>query len=262
MEDKRFDALTRSLAQGTSRRRMLKGLFGGLVGGAAVSVVGAQRASAADRALGESCTTEDTCISPNICTVVACVSGTCEITEGGCPDGELCCPEQGGSCAPCCEGGPSNCPTGAPVCLLATDPTNNTCVECATPADCPAVPDICTEATCIGNICGINGGCLLGETCCDVDGVGIDCVNLLAPDDQYCGTCGVVCDACSTCTGGICVSVCDACSTCSAGICVDTGACCQDRDEGCFRNEVNITAGFDHDCCSGLVCCDVEYEGG
>ena len=38
MDDKRFDALTRSLAEGTSRRKVLKGLLGGLVGGAAVKL--------------------------------------------------------------------------------------------------------------------------------------------------------------------------------------------------------------------------------
>ncbi len=36
MDDRRFDALARSLAAGASRRRVLKGLFGGLVGGVAL----------------------------------------------------------------------------------------------------------------------------------------------------------------------------------------------------------------------------------
>ena len=40
MDDRRFDALARSLAAGASRRLVLKGLFGGIIGGAALGGAG------------------------------------------------------------------------------------------------------------------------------------------------------------------------------------------------------------------------------
>ena len=47
MDDKKFDALTRSLAGGASRQGVLKGLFGGMAGSAAAAA-GLRRASAQD----------------------------------------------------------------------------------------------------------------------------------------------------------------------------------------------------------------------
>ena len=54
MDDRRFDALTRSLASGISRRKVLKWLFGGAVlGGAAAGRVEDAAASHCDTDSGE-----------------------------------------------------------------------------------------------------------------------------------------------------------------------------------------------------------------
>jgi hypothetical protein len=179
----------------------------------------------------------------------------------------LCCPANGGSCAACCDNG--DCPAGTPICYNPGDPTNAFCVQCDSDDDC-AQPDACTLAACIDFVCSTTSACPAGETCCDVDGVGIDCVNLNAPHDQYCGACGVVCGPCETCVGGVCTADeccsdedCSDCAYCSEGTCygecsqsqqccndtcIDINGCCYDSD--CESCEV---CGQDHTC-HPLVC--------
>ena len=84
MDDQRFDALTRAFARGTSRRTAIKGLFGGVIGGVALTArlnnAGAQTP----------CETADDCILPDACTRATCedteAGGLCAY-EGGCDEG-------------------------------------------------------------------------------------------------------------------------------------------------------------------------------
>src|SRR5690349_16147359 len=76
MDDRRFDALTRALARGSSRRAALKGLFGGLVGGAAL-------ATRLDGAGAQGCESDTQCSNG-----FHCCSGTCRqcCTAEDCPN--------------------------------------------------------------------------------------------------------------------------------------------------------------------------------
>jgi hypothetical protein len=90
MDERKFDTIARTLASGTSRRRMLKGLLG--VGGLAVAAAGLQDASAARRGFTGPTfprpePTEPPCINPNICAVSGCCAGFI------CCNGQECIPE-------------------------------------------------------------------------------------------------------------------------------------------------------------------------
>jgi len=67
MKDSRFDSLTVSMAAGKSRRGLLKGLFGMVVGGA-VATVATDNANAAARGGGETCRKGGDCLS-GVCAV-------------------------------------------------------------------------------------------------------------------------------------------------------------------------------------------------
>ncbi len=100
MDGSRFDALTRTLATGTSRRKVLQGLLGG-AGAGALSLIGLRRADASHgRPLGATCIRNEHCASgycdpqTRRCTCSAgtacgastrCVDGT--YTPGGTCDG-------------------------------------------------------------------------------------------------------------------------------------------------------------------------------
>jgi hypothetical protein len=57
MDGERFDRLTKHLADGTSRRRVLRGLAGG-VGAAALAALGRRPAAAAPNACAQACAGE------------------------------------------------------------------------------------------------------------------------------------------------------------------------------------------------------------
>jgi hypothetical protein len=90
MDERKFDTIARTLASGTSRRGMLKGLLG--VGGIAIAAAGLQDASAARRGFTGPTfprpePTEPPCINPNICAVSGCCAGFI------CCNGQECIPE-------------------------------------------------------------------------------------------------------------------------------------------------------------------------
>jgi hypothetical protein len=90
MDERKFDTIARTLASGTSRRRMLKGLLG--VGGMAIAAAGLQDASAARRGFTGPTfprpePTEPPCINPNICAVSGCCAGFI------CCNGQECIPQ-------------------------------------------------------------------------------------------------------------------------------------------------------------------------
>ncbi len=95
MDGNRFDALTRSLSNETSRRRVLKGLLGGAAGGA-LSLAGLRRAGATHgRPAGATCIRNEHC-----------ASGLCDpqTRRCTCPGGTTAC---GGTCVS------TACPAGA-----------------------------------------------------------------------------------------------------------------------------------------------------
>ena len=85
MDDQRFDQLTRSLAAGTTRRRVIKGLGGGLVAGVVALVSGGGTEAAACQrpktrcGKGRNAQCIDTSTDPNNCggCGIACFGDTC-----------------------------------------------------------------------------------------------------------------------------------------------------------------------------------------
>src|SRR5687768_13952645 len=153
MDDQRFDNLTRLFGSGLNRRKVLRGLLGGA---GALAATGATRQFAsAQCAERVDCTNVQQPTCPAICPGGS-FPGNNRALAGTCCTGN----------GTCCS---NNCVEG--VCVDGTPP------ECVTPADCGAQPDACTAWECIGGTCELVGGCPAGETCCDVPGVGIDCVN-------------------------------------------------------------------------------------
>ena len=83
MDDKKFDALTRSLAGGASRRGVLKGLFGGMAGSAAAAA-GLRRASAQDEPPVEGAQDGTETVDTAVCPAENTCGGNC------CESGQIC----------------------------------------------------------------------------------------------------------------------------------------------------------------------------
>lgn len=132
MDDRRFDAFTKHLAETPSRRRVLKGLAGGIAGGLLVR-------------LGAAGTAAAKCAAPNVrCRGVCCPAPT---------NGTATCADR--TCGIACNSGYVPC--------------NGACVpgNCCTNADC-AFPDTCGGGG-VTNVCGhiacVNGTCPAGQDC-------------------------------------------------------------------------------------------------
>lgn len=121
MDTRKFDDLTRSLGAGKSRRTVIKGLFGGVVGGIAIA---GRPAYGALAQLG--CGSDEQCAESEICCNGVCAAIQCCIDEAdpnarcpegtscfegycdelcsyyGCEDGACCCPDNSCS-ADCCN---------------------------------------------------------------------------------------------------------------------------------------------------------------
>ena len=106
MDGHRFDDLTRALASGSSRRRVLKGLVGGAAGGA-LSLVGLRRAGASHgRPAGATCIRNEHCAS-GVCDPQTRRCAGCVPFNQRCDPAEnACCQEQGGPtiCSPIAVG--------------------------------------------------------------------------------------------------------------------------------------------------------------
>ena len=170
MDTRKFDDLTRSLAAGKSRRTVIKGLFGGVVGGIAIA---GRPAYGALAQLG--CGSDDQCEADEIC-----CEGVCAAIE--------CCIGDDDPNARCAEG--YTCFEG--VC----DPI---ILGCGSDAEC-ADDEICCEGVCAAIQCCIgdenpNARCPEGTSCfegyCDVlcDVVGCDDGDCCCDD----GTCSSEC---------------------------------------------------------------------
>jgi hypothetical protein len=183
MDDRRFDALSRGLGQGISRRRALAAAFGVLLGGAGVAA-GLEPAGATrplrGRAFRSACTADRQCRSPLVCRRERGLPRT-ERNRCGCPAGQTWCPDLGlcvviGSadhctgCGDACPGGATCCADQATCAVLASDVDH--CGACGDPCD-PARADGCSAGSCAcggGPACAGNQFCREGacvEATCD-----------------------------------------------------------------------------------------------
>lgn len=277
MDDRRFDALTRALAGGTSRRTAIKGLFGGAVGGIAVATrlgkVGAQPPP--------ECETVLDCSLPDTCT-----TATCDFDESA----------QKSYChflycdGYCCENG-----TEIGTCVAGGD--------CCSDVDCVAAADVCSKAICNNGTCEAVAGCNEGDVCCGQGTDSAHCSPECCGDGDCtassCGTCGEdgychypqccdsgdcatypcgvcndlgICEYVECCSSYDCQGPCETCNSdgvcercllgteCCGDICVTTGTCCDGFGESCSHggdDDDDVAAGdYQLSCCDGLLCCD------
>lgn len=163
MDKRKFDDLTRSLAIGKSRRSVIKGLFGGVVGGIAVVGRPAYGALAVD---GASCTDHTDCDSGEICCASVCRAIECCIDNPDpnetCPDGTSCFE---GYCDPITLGCGSDDECAADeICCGGVCAAIECCIDDADPnARCPEGTS-CFEGYC-NTLCEIRG-CEDGLCCC------------------------------------------------------------------------------------------------
>jgi hypothetical protein len=185
VDTERFDSLVKSLARGSSRRSVLKGLLGLGATSAGVTLLesetnAARRPTPTPKPLtcpgnqhwnGWECV----CTSGQKCGPTCCLVGT-ECCDGACCFGhcygeELCC-----SYDNWCEATNECCPSGA-VCTPCgcIDPEKGTC---CTNEDCPA------EYECCGGECCVSGFCAGGEMCCATGVCGDQCMS--SPENECC----------------------------------------------------------------------------
>jgi LPXTG-motif cell wall-anchored protein len=148
MDSQQFDELTRRLAQGASRRRVLKGLVAGLAGGGALAVANRET-------LAQCLEDGEECSSPTQCCGGACIEGLCSgcETHDDCPDDLLCCGpgDPLGVCrdVECCIDNPDpneTCPEGTSCFEGQCDPL---CVE----EECDEGTCCCNDQTCSADCC-------------------------------------------------------------------------------------------------------------
>src|SRR5207302_3180493 len=114
----RFDDLSKALASGMPRRRVLKLALAGVVGGAAAAVLGPSRSAEATVCMTTSCPPPNECcgtvccLSPQICVDAATETCGCQIDQTVC--GSICCPRS----TVCLNAstGQCGCATGVPTC--------------------------------------------------------------------------------------------------------------------------------------------------
>lgn len=177
MDGRRFDAMTKTLTSATSRRRVLRGLAGTVLGGLGVAV-GRTEAEAAvcpsgKRSFGSFCSSNDQC-----------QTGFCFKPDGGnnrCLCRDINRQPCGGPCSSCPQG--NLCGNGCPE-SCANGVTNN----CGPDGRCACVRNADGGSACIERICSFDS-CSTGTDC----GSGL-CVNVpgcCGQPNPFCGTpCG------------------------------------------------------------------------
>lgn len=180
MDDRRFDALARSIGQAGSRRNLIKGALGlGVFGGLARSgeVEAARRPTPTPRPVrcpGEQIPCGNDCCCPDgstSCGGACCPDGAAECCDGACCYGEcygeeLCCPTGSSICpsGECCDGrcmddGYTCCPTQRACTGYACCPEGMHCCR-PRPGIFICIPDgeCCNDADCGGSPC-VNNRC-------------------------------------------------------------------------------------------------------
>ena len=267
MDGKRFDALTRSMAQGRSRRALLRGLIGG---GAAVVATKAGSALAAPKAKVDICH-----VTGNGNSHLISVSANAIPAHEAHGDGYLGSTEHCSACGDACASGRGCC--------------DGQCTDLGTDTDCATCGDVCNQfpnSFCDGTACTCSA-----ETC---ESLGVDCGSA---DDGCgktldCGPCEILCSnqqdcpdpECYWCKGprdengkGVCAPLaagiwpCDGATGCCDGLgtCnTDSGVCtsctsnpqCTYLDDECNQGicdggTCTTEPKFDDTVCSGGVCC-------
>ncbi|MGI8476928.1 MAG: hypothetical protein ACR2OO_11220, partial [Thermomicrobiales bacterium] len=265
MDGQRFDALTRSLAFGASRRTLFKGAAAAI--GAILAPLGRERTARAEGAYcgvtcadsGQNCdgATDrcytccdplcvDTSTDPNNCgdcgrvcpgaSYASCGDGVCGLA---CPDGW----------SPCGDGASRYCADlGADVyncqsCRTACTPPRDAC--------CPGVGCVWLaedDGNCgaCGNACGQDMRCCNGQ-----------CVDP-STDGQFCGSCEITCAADQICRRGICAARCPAGQILCGPDCVDPAADranCGGCGAACAAGEVCQRGSCVSTCAAGATDC-------
>lgn len=266
MDGQRFDALTRLVAAGTSRRRFAAGLAGAL----ATAVLGARR-TVAEKAKTRLCHATGDPANPYLVIEVAPSAAADHLGHGDfaytncCTDAACAAPQTcgGGGVAGTCGCTPDNAAACAGrACGAATNNCGQTvaCGEvcnadqvCANDGCCDFFGGEeegeenfrdrtcgagCCRGTAFQNQCDVSEG-----RCCYVDGVcGAPGNEFCCPSDQYCpsGTCVAYLKACADTT------VCNPGETCLNGVCcLDSRVCgdvCCGHDSHCGSPEVGCAA--------------------
>ncbi|MCA9858116.1 MAG: hypothetical protein KC438_00270 [Thermomicrobiales bacterium] len=170
MDTRKFDDLTRSLAAGKSRRTVIKGLFGGVVGGIAVAGRPAYGALAQD-----ACTADTDCLEDEICCAGFCRAIECCIDDvdpnARCPEGTSCFE---GVCDPIVLGcGNDDECAEDEICCGGVCAAIECCIDDEDPnARCPE-GTTCFEGQC-DLVCEI-AGCEDGQCCCNDGTCSSDC---------------------------------------------------------------------------------------
>ena len=262
MDDRRFDSLVKALAEGSSRRSVLKGLLG--LGGAAVvgSTFLEDDSQAARR---PSPTSTPTLKCPGQQTPV---NGQCQCVTPKAPGAEKCGPDccnPGGvgpahseccdnaCCFGTCYGEELCCPTDAGP--GGQRPTHTVCDGvcldlrvkgvCCNEGDCQG-PDLCLEYQCV------NGECVATPLVCDDSN---DCTNSYCDPELGCVHEAISCDDQNACTSDSCVPglgclhieiTCDDGNACTHDYC--------DRERGCIYEVITCD---DNNACT-INSCDPE----
>ena len=258
MDGKQFDAISKQVASGISRRAALRGLLGAAAGLALTS-----KAASPLRAQSDP---EDPCAN--------------------CADGTICCDGSPSYCGVCC--GDADCP-GCETCAAGTCQAV-VCGECEVCSEGACVPLACGVCEqCVGGACQpiecgdcqtcIDGVCVSSDACC-----GVDCGDLLCCPGGWCGECcsSLDCEGGRQCIDGLCESgPGDPCSMCPIGTgCYPDnpiGSCCPPdfalccgvctpwgpdiifencTGSACICRDQGMTCGYGIDCCDGLTCVD------
>jgi hypothetical protein len=170
-----FDALSKALAGGVSRREVLRGVGAGLTG-ALLASMGVRKASAAPSDCAVLCgKTAFTSGPAHASCIQAChqcggdISRICQTPTGSicCPSGQVCSPATNQCVAPCTCESLTACGSGGCLCVQTTEGAS----ACITP--------ICTGQPCTTSAeCGPGSVCFVsGATCC---GGGSFCIPLCA----------------------------------------------------------------------------------
>jgi hypothetical protein len=166
----RFDRLTRELAAGTSRRRVLKMFAGAAVALGATAVISPTSRAAACGDPGAECTVNDDCCQGFYCNFDGVCAGAAECAGagGGCDADEACCgrltcSEEDRTCggpSAGCAGAGESCDTDDACCGRSICRDDGTCGGPSAGSGCAADGDCATDEICCGGACAAIACCI------------------------------------------------------------------------------------------------------